>query len=387
MVPRVGKNPRGSWVRHVGSADVHALDRSAIEGAPQGAFAFMVPRVGKNPRGSCFLALLLSVTACTPAPARYAGDTMGSTYEVVAARLPPGVSGADVERLIRRELDAAHANLSTWHPGGAAARFNATPGTDWQPVPPGLAAAAALAHDLSVETSGAFDVTVAPLVRAWGFGAGATPGATPSPAEISGLLSRAGYTRLEVRQEPAALRRSIEGVEIDLDGIAPGLVVDHIAAGLEALAVTDYLVEIGGEVRARGRSPAGRPWRVAVEAPSAAERRPYALVELDGRAVSTSGDYRDFRLQGGVRVSHTIDPRTGRPVTHSLASVTVVASTAARADAYATALMVLGPEAGAAYAREHRIAALFVERTLDGGWREYATPEFTVWRRPLRPRL
>lgn len=312
---------------------------------------------------------------------------MGTTYEVVATRLPPGVSEADVARLVRRELDAAHANLSTWQPDGAAARFNATPGTDWHPVPPELAAAASLARDLGAETRGAFDVTVGPLVRAWGFGAGSTPRATPSQSEIDRLLPRVGYDLLEVRLEPAALRRTVEGVELDLDGIAPGLAVDRIAEGLEALAVTDYLVEIGGEVRARGRSPAGRPWRVAVEAPLTGEREPYALIELEGRAVSTSGDYRDFRLQDGVRVSHTIDPRTGRPVTHSLASVTVVASTAARADAYATALMVLGPEAGAAYARERRLAALFVVRTADGGWREQATPEFDVWRRPLRPRL
>jgi thiamine biosynthesis lipoprotein len=151
--------------------------------------------------------------------------------------------------------------------------------------------------------------------------------------------------------------------------------------------VRDYLVELGGEVRARGRSSAGRPWRVAVEVPLPGERRPYALVELDGVGVSTSGDYRDFRSVAGRRISHTIDPRTGAPVAHGLASVTVVHASVAEADAWATALTVLGPEQGLALASQLDLAALFIERTASGALRESATAGFAAFRRPMAREL
>ena len=164
---------------------------------------------------------------------------------------------------------------------------------------------------------------------------------------------------------------------------APTATPKDVYAAL-AYTVRDYLVEIGGEVRARGQSPAGRAWRVAVEVPLAGERKPYTLVELDGRAVSTSGDYRDFRIVDGHRVSHTIDPRTGAPVTHGLASVCVVHPSAAYADAYATALMVLGPEEGLATASRLGLAVLLIERAGDGkDFTERTTPAFDRLRRDV----
>ncbi len=160
--------------------------------------------------------------------------------------------------------------------------------------------------------------------------------------------------------------------------------MDLIAERFDALGVPSYLIELGGEVRARGRSPAGRAWRVAVEMPLRGEREPYTLVELDGMSASTSGDYRDFRIVDGRRVSHTIDPRTGAPVTHDLASVCVLHPSAARADAYATALMVLGPVEGLELARRLGLAALFIERdAATGGFQESSTPGFERLRRPL----
>jgi thiamine biosynthesis lipoprotein len=170
-------------------------------------------------------------------------------------------------------------------------------------------------------------------------------------------------------------------LHVDLDGIAPGIAVDRIADRLETLGIGDYLVELGGEVRARGRSPAGRPWRVAVEAPLPGQRRPYALVDLDRMGVSTSGDYRDFRDLDGRRFSHTIDPRTAAPLAHGLASVTVLHPSAAAADAWATALMVLGPEEGMALARRLDLAVLFIDRAPDGTLVESATPGFERFRR------
>jgi thiamine biosynthesis lipoprotein len=193
-----------------------------------------------------------------------------------------------------------------------------------------------------------------------------------------------GYEKLELQPEGPSVRKTVGKLQMDVGAIAPGLAVDQIAQRFEALGVRDYLVELGGEVRGRGRSPAGRPWRVAVEAPLAGERRPYALVELDGLGVSTSGDYRDFRIVGGKKLSHTIDPRTGAPVDHALASVCVVHPSTARADAYATALMVLGLDDGMKLAERLGLAALFIERAgTKGELRERTTAEFERLRRPL----
>jgi len=308
---------------------------------------------------------------------------MGTTYEVVITRRPAGVSREDVEALIHEVLDEADRHLSGWNPASEVSRFN-THGTDWFAASSVLVEVLSGAQAVSRDSTGAFDVTVAPLVGAWGFGAGARRiEAAPTDAELDALLASVGYGKLELRESPPALRKSDPRLRIDLDGIAPGYVVDRIAARLEALGVTDFLVELGGEVRALGLNAAGRRWRVAVEAPVPGERRPYALVELDGVGVSTSGDYRDFREVDGRRLSHTIDPRTGRPVAHRLASVSVVHASVASADAWATALMVLGPEEGTRVARRLGLAALFIERDAAGAFRETATPAFASLRRPL----
>jgi len=242
---------------------------------------------------------------------------------------------------------------------------------------------------VSVATGGAFDITVRPLVRAWGFGAGANrESAAPGEDELARLRGSVGYDKLELHPSPPSLRKRAPGVEIDLDGVAPGWAVDRIAARFEALGIHDYIIELGGEVLARGLNPAGRRWRVAIETPRAGERQAYAVIELDGVGVSTSGDYRDYREVEGRRISHTIDPRSGTPVAHGLASVTVVHESVAAADAWATALMVLGPEDGMALARREHLAALFIQRRAqEGAFVESATPEFDRLRLPQAARL
>jgi thiamine biosynthesis lipoprotein len=242
----------------------------------------------------------------------------------------------------------------------------------------------ALAESVRADTGGAFDITVGPLVRAWGFGNGQGEGISEAVSSPDAAVSIGARQGLELPAEGQSLRKTATVVELDVNGIAPGYAVDLVAERFDALGVASYLVELGGEVRARGRSPAGRAWRVAVEMPLRGEREPYTLVELDGMSASTSGDYRDFRVVAGRRISHSIDPRTGAPVTHGLASVCVLDPSAARADAYATALMVLGPADGLALAGRLGLAALFIERdTAGGGFRETSTPEFERLRRPL----
>jgi thiamine biosynthesis lipoprotein len=337
--------------------------------------------------GAAWLPLAaLAAIACTPQPSteRIAGRSMGTTYEVVVTRRPAAVTRADLESTVDAVLDEVDRHLSGWNPSSDLIRFNKETSTDWVPVPALLAEAVEQSLAVSRDSDGAFDVTVGPLVRAWGFGAGAVEGdAVPTPADLDRLSEAVGYRKLASRAHPPALRKSSPALQLDLDGIAPGIAIDRIAARLEALGIRDYLVELGGEVRARGRSSAGRPWRVAVEAPLEGQRRAYALVELVGVGVSTSGDYRDFRDVAGRRISHTIDPRTAAPVTNGLASVTVLHSSAAAADAWATALMVLGPQEGMALARRRDLAVLFLARQADGSLVESTSPAFERFRRPL----
>lgn len=330
---------------------------------------------------------VLCCAACAPQPSseRIVGETMGTTFDVTVTRTPEGIRRSDLESTIDAVLTDVNRHLSTYDPVSEISRFNANPGSDWIPVSATLLDAVVQSAQVSLATGGAFDITVGPIVRAWGFGSAADDAASPpGSAQIQELRAAAGHDKLEARTDPPALRKAMSALQIDVDGIAPGMAVDRIAERFEALGIRDYLVELGGEVRARGRSPAGRAWRVAVETPAAGERRPYALLELDGFAVSTSGDYRDFRDAEGRRISHTIDPRTAAPATHRLTSVTVVHTSTAMADAFSTALMVLGPEEGMAAARRLGLAALFIERPPgEGSLIESQTPGFATFRRPL----
>ena len=309
---------------------------------------------------------------------------MGTTYSVTVPQLPRGVTREALQEVIDGVLDEVNRHLSTYDPTSEISAFNALRSTEAVQVSPQLHAVAALAEAVGADTGGAFDITVGPLVKAWGFGGGqgtSTPAAVHSPGSSGPGAGRHG---LELPDDGRSLRKTAADVELDVNGIAPGYAVDLIAERFDALGVSSYLVELGGEVRARGRSPADRVWRVAVEMPLRGKREPYTLVELDGMSASTSGDYRDFRVVDGRRVSHTIDPRTAAPVTGDLASVCVLHPSAASADAYATALTVLGAEDGLALARRLGIAALFIERDgADGGFRERSTPEFERLRRPL----
>ncbi|MCA9694156.1 MAG: FAD:protein FMN transferase, partial [Myxococcales bacterium] len=217
----------------------------------------------------------------------------------------------------------------------------------------------------------------------WGFGrAGqdAPPTAAPTAEAIAAAKARTGTDKLEIDVAGATVRKRAQ-VQVDLSSIAPGLAADRIAAALIELGHPDAMVEVGGEVRTVGVNQAGAPWKIAIERPSAPgePRRVYTIVALDG-GLATSGDYRQFRELDGVRVSHTIDPRTGRPVTHGLTSVTVIAEDAARADALATALMVMGEAEALEFARAHALPVLLLTLAADGTLREQQTEAFAELR-------
>jgi thiamine biosynthesis lipoprotein len=284
------------------------------------------------------------------------GATMGTSWSVQISRPPealdPDALLADITETLARVND----RMSTYDPDSELSRFNAEDGDGWFAVSPELVALAEQARRVSERSGGAFDVTVGPLVNLWGFGPEVKADQIPDQADIDAALGRVGWRKVETRAQPPALRKAASDVYVDLSAIAKGHGVDRVADLLAEAGIEHYLVEIGGELRGRGLNAAGEPWRIAVERPDVDRRAVLTVVALRDRAMATSGDYRNFFELDGRRYSHTIDPATGRPVDHQLASVTVLAERCADADAWATALLVLGPERGGALADELGLA-------------------------------
>jgi thiamine biosynthesis lipoprotein len=309
-----------------------------------------------------------AAAAATDPPARktvsFGGNTMGGTWSVKFA--PPFPQQreklyADVQSL----LDRLEAQMSTYRPGSEVTRFNRNRSTDWIAVPRELAEVVATAQRVSQESNGAFDVTVAPLVNLWGFGperAGVQAAQIPSDARIAAAKARVDYRRLHVRQDPPALRKDDPELAIDLSAIAKGDAANRVAALLDARGFTDHLIAIGGELRGRGASSGESAWPVGIEVPTPDVRRVLRRVDLHNASLSTSGNYRNFVELAGQRFGHEIDPKTGRPVNHALASVSVLHSDGAYADAMATALFVLGPDAGYELAKRMNLSTLFITR-------------------------
>ncbi|WP_328984906.1 FAD:protein FMN transferase [Thiorhodovibrio winogradskyi] len=328
------------------------------------------------------LALLLLGACGGPEPPgllELKGRTMGTSYSVQVARPPSDLDRAALQQSIAEELARINARMSTYDPDSWLSRFNQSDSTDWFAVPPELARVVAEAQRISHLSGGAFDVSVGRLVNLWGFGPEFHLDRTPTPEAIAETLAVTGYHSLKVRADPPALRKTQTELYVDLSAIAKGYAVDRLAELLAARGVTDYLVEVGGELRAAGRHPQ-RPWRVAIERPAnerlkSGGRAVFRVVPLRDVAMATSGDYRNFFEQDGVFYSHTIDPASGRPVDHRLASVSVLDESCMRADALATALLVLGPERGLALAKEQGIAAFFIERS-ESGYQARMSPAF-----------
>lgn len=329
-----------------------------------------------------FLVLLLLLVACATRldDARVDtldGDAMGSTWTVKLVRTAHTPDLATLQAGIQAQLDAVDAQMSTWKPDSDLSRFNAAPAGSWHVLPPELFTVIDTALALARDTGGAYDPTVGPLVNLWGFGPGPKTRVTPDAAALAAARARVGWQRIAVDRETRRVRQP-GGAYIDLSSIAPGFAVDQVSRYLEREGVADFLVEHGGELRARGHRPGAHGWRVGIEQPDTDDGLALVVV-LNDRASGSSGDYRKFYELHGQRLSHHIDPRTGAPVTHALASVTVLADDGLHADSTAAALSILGPDAGLAYAREHGIAALFLTRSADG-FTQTMTPGFAAAR-------
>ncbi len=304
---------------------------------------------------------------------------MGTTYTVKVAAPPASLDSSQLRETIDDVLAQVDLSMSGYRSDSEVAQFNASTSTEWYEVSADLAALVQTALEISAKSGGAFDITVGPLVAAWGFGPAGQPQTLPSAAQIADLGAAVGYRKLHVRLAPPALRKDVAQLSIDLNGIAPGFAVDRLADRLRALHADNFMIDIGGEVRARGRSARGESWHIAIEHPVDTQRAPYAGVWLYDASISTSGEYRDYYERDGRRYSHTIDPRTGWPLDRAPGSVAVVASSTALADGWATALNVLGPREGLALAAQEHMPVLFIEREGDG-WRAQSTPEFERYR-------
>lgn len=311
------------------------------------------------------------------------GRTMGTTYEIRVAG--DGLDDAlhrRVEEETTRRLTQLDGWMSNWNPESEISRFNAHHGTSNFPVSTETADLVTLALDLNRLSEGAFDISVGPLVAVWGFGNHARIDEPPSEDEIANLRRHVGAGTLRVVHDEQSsdyfLGKNDPETQVDLSAIAKGYGVDHVANGLASLGRDDYLVEIGGETRAGGQRPGGGPWRVAVEKPLDEGRAIQVVIELTDQSMATSGDYRIFYVDDGKRLSHTIDPRTGRPVEGGPASATVIADTAIEADAWATTLMVLGEEEGLALADEEGIAAFLLLRAENGKIAERQSREWPL---------
>jgi thiamine biosynthesis lipoprotein len=337
-----------------------------------------MPSVFANLFVSC---CVLLTAACARAPEELvlSGPTMGTTYTVKVTAPPASVDSARLRATIDDVLAQIDRSMSAYRADSELARFNASASTEWYEVSADLAAVVQAALEVSAASGGAFDITVAPLVAAWGFGPAGEPKVLPGDAQLAQIGAGVGYRKLHARLDPPSLRKEVPALTIDLNGIAPGFAVDRLAERLRALQIENFMIDIGGEVRARGRNARGEAWHVAVEQPVDTQRAPYAGVWLHDAAVSTSGEYRDYYEREGRRYSHTIDPRTARPLDREPGSVVVIAASTAQADAWATALNVLGPHDGLSLAAQRHMPVLFIERKANK-WVSVETPEFEKYR-------
>ncbi len=313
---------------------------------------------------------LAAVAACDRTPLLvtydFSSNTMGTTINVMIVS-PPESLTLDVLQLdVMRTLERIENIASTYRESSELSAFNANSSTDWIEVSAEFCSLVHQALLVSQETTGAFDITVGALVNLWGFGPEPTVDEPPSLEKIDAALKLVGYRGLQTNCIRPAIRKSAASVYIDLSGWVKGYAVDQVAELLDLNGLENYLIEIGGELRAHGHNAEQRKFAIAIETPASEHGDEYSVISLSNAAVATSGDYRNYFESDGRRYSHTIDPRTGRPINHDLASVTVVSDTTAYADAMATALLVLGRVDGLALAEELGIAAYFSVHTAQG---------------------
>lgn len=307
--------------------------------------------------GALALLALGCARAAEPGGPVFQGPTMGTRFTVRVDDDGAERRRDEIAGLIRGELEAVDEAMSTYKAASEVSRLNAAAAGEPVPVSGPTFEVLSLAQRVSEDTGGAFDVTVGPLVDAWGFGPAGAVTRVPDDTQIAALLQTTGSRLLALDRAALTVTKGAAGVRVDLSAIAKGYAVDRVGEALERAGLGQFMVEVGGEIVVRGQTRRGSPWRIGIESPAGGIQR---QIQLDGGAVATSGNYRNFYELDGREIAHTIDPRSGRPVGHRTASVAVIADTCALADALATALMVMGPDEGRAWADARDMAVLFL---------------------------
>lgn len=288
------------------------------------------------------------------------GFTMGTSYKVVTVDPSNSVEDAEIKSAITLALADVNASMSNWDESSEISRFNAGHANNAVTMSSELAHVMQAAADVNDASMGRFDTTIGSLIELWGFGAnGSQP--LPSDDAIVQAMAKSGQTNT-LSIDAGAMEKTQPDAQVYLAGIGKGYGADHVGRALENLGITDYLVEIGGDLYASGLNPDGRPWQIGIESPNVADKNLIGVVGLSGLGLASSGDYRNYFDVDGQRYSHLIDPVTGRPVDHTTASATVLADNAMLADAWSTAMLILGRERGLEVASKHNIAVQFVER-------------------------
>jgi thiamine biosynthesis lipoprotein len=330
----------------------------------------------------CFI--VISLTGCEQATKDknqqlviFSGLTMGTTYTVKINSPESKLDRAVVAEQINLRLNKVNDQMSTYLETSDLSLFNRSKSEDWIEIPAELYSVIKESLIINELSNNSFDVTIGPVVNLWGFGPDKQSTIIPDETTIDEALQRVGSHNIHLGAETYTIRKDNPELYIDLSAIAKGFAVDLIANYLDELMLNHYMVEIGGEIKTKGNNPNNKIWQIGIEKPLDDQRTVQTIVALDNTGMATSGDYRNYFEKDGIRYSHTIDPSTGKPITHKLASVTVLHPSAMTADAMATALLVLGPEQGLELAVKENIAALFLVREKDN-FIEKMTPRFKL---------
>ena len=299
---------------------------------------------------------------------------MGTTYSIKIISVQNKINVSVLQKDIETILTDINQIMSTYIGDSELSILNRTRSTGWQTVSPDLYTVIKHADGVSRITNGAFDVTIGPLVNIWGFGPDQFTQTIPADKKIESLRQSIGYENILFNNELKQIAKKKAGLHIDLSGIAKGFAVDKIAQYLEHKNLQHYLVEIGGELIAKGYNAEQQVWQIGIEQASTLQRSVQRIIGLKDIAMATSGDYRNYFEKDGIRYSHTIDPNTGKPIIHKLASVTVLDESAMHADALATAFMVLGPEQAYRLANELDVAVYLIIKSGEGFEEKYNEP-------------
>ncbi|WP_325893621.1 FAD:protein FMN transferase [Grimontia sp. NTOU-MAR1] len=321
------------------------------------------------------ISALLVLAACEQAPkqAHLTGSTMGTYYSVKYLADGDTRASNDIQAEIDARLELVNDQMSTYRKDSELSLFNQQKTSEPFTVSKDTAKVVAESIRLNTLSDGALDVTVGPLVNLWGFGPEGRPDRVPTVEQIAERRAMTGIEFLSV--DGNNLIKTNPGLYVDLSSIAKGFGVDVIANYLTSLGISNYLVEIGGELQLKGKNAEGQPWRIAIEKPTSEQQTVQEIIAPGDMAIATSGDYRNYFEENGVRYSHTINPATAKPINHRLVSVTVLDKSCMTADGLSTAFMVMGPDAALALANQENIPAFFIVKT-DNGFNEVASDAF-----------